>query len=163
MKTLLDLLIGVGEKKKKRWKQVRQHKTGKICIVGSKPKVKIGLFCLEYNGISWPMVLLFFPLPEKKSTKLHEAIQRCPICGAEYALQAQKLAWDASLPKGTAGSKVFWSTRVSHIPQYREGKRSMLGAGPKAGHCMALSWQVNHLSHTARCRISSLFCSANQS
>lgn len=150
-----------GGKKKRDGSRLDNIKLARFAELGKNPRLKLGFSAWTTMASLGPWS--YCSLPEKKSTKLLKAIQRSPICGAEYAPQAQKLAWDASLPKGTAGSKVFWSTTVSHIPQYREGKRSMLGASPKAGHCMALSWQVNHLSHTARCHISSLSCSANQS
>lgn len=74
---------------------------------------------------------------KKKSTKLLKVIQKS-IC---------QLGMHPCL--GNCRKKGILGHTVSYIPQHREGNRSMLGAGPKAGHCMALSWQVKCLSHTA--------------
>lgn len=139
VETLLDLLIR-GERK--RWKQARQHrKPARFAEWGKNPRQKFGVFACttvaSFGPWSYCSVLC---LREKKSTKLLKVIQKS-IC---------QLGMHPCL--GNCRKKGISGHKVSYIPQHREGNRSMLGAGPKAGHCMALSWQVKCLSHTASVR-----------
>lgn len=78
------------------------------------------LFCLHLLANS--PTLLDYAL-KNPTTKLLKAIQKFPICGAEYAFQA----WDASLPEGKAGSKVFWrKVKVPTFPDTGEEKVACL-------------------------------------
>jgi len=93
--------------------------------------VKIGLFCLDYNGISWPVVLLFFPVSDKKKKKHKAALSNMEVLSwwSRVCSPSSKVAWDASLPEGTAAGKVFWST--TRFPTFSN-------KGKEKGACWAL-------------------------
>lgn len=147
--------------KRKRWKQVRQHRQpARFAQFGKNPREKLGFSVWTTMASLGPWSYCSFLCLRKKAESCLKQYRSLLLVELSM-LSKFKVSLGCIPARGNCRKQdILEHNKVSHILQHREGKRSMLG--PKAGHCMALSWQVKCQSHTARCQFSSLFCSPNQ-